>query len=341
MYRLRFVILLSIMARDHQICIGKAREMSAKKTILMMSGQLQPREMAALEDSFDVIKLFKEIDPEGAIKQHQNDIVGIISSPSTPVRDNLIKALPNLEIVAQFGVGVDNIDLDMAGQRSIRVTNTPDVITEDTADTALALFLSVTRRIVELDMYVRVGRWKTSPKPIGTSPYGKTVGIVGLGNIGKAIAKRLESLGCEIAYYGRGEKPGFKYTYHADLIEMARACDYLVVSVSGGLETKHLINMDVLEELGEDGYLINVSRGSVVDEDALVQALQERTIAGAGLDVYANEPNVPEELISMDHVVLLPHIGSATYETFEKMGEIVLENLKAHFAGDKLLTPVV
>lgn len=311
------------------------------KTVLYLAGRIQSREMKELESMFNVLRLSRECNVEEVLKNHQQDIVAVITSPNKPVSRALMEALPNLEIISLFAVGYDNIDLDAARERQIRVTNTPDLVTECTADTALSLFMSVHRRIVEADMFVRVGKFGANAFPLGVSPRGKTVGIVGLGRIGRAIAKRLEPLGCKIVYHGRAAKDDAPYPFYPDLIKMAQDCDTLMLSCTGGNETFHMINKDVLAALGEDGFLINVARGSVVDEVALVAALENKVIAGAGLDVYADEPNVPEALKTMDRVVLLPHIGSATVETFDDMGKLVLSNLKAHFSGDPLITPVV
>jgi len=311
-----------------------------KRTILALSPLLAP-EMSRLDERFHTVRLYNESDPEKTLQAIRNDVVGIVSTTSTPIRKSLMEALPNLEIIAQSAVGTDNIDLDMAKSRGVRVTNTPDVLTDDTADIAVSLLLALSRRICEADMYVRVGKWQGGSMPLGVTPKGKTVGIVGLGRIGKAIAKRLVAFDMRIVYHGRKPKPDLAWPYYKDLREMAEICDYLVLSCPGGPETHNIVNADVLHALGPKGYLINVARGSVVDEPALVDALTNKVIAGAGLDVYAHEPNVPDVLKGMDNVVLLPHIGSATVETRTIMGEIVLANLEAHFSGKPLITPVV
>ena len=309
------------------------------QTILAL-GTLLPSEMDELEHDFRVIRLSKESDPEAALQQHRNDIVGIISNPMKKVNRHLIEALPNLEIISQFGIGVDNIDLAAAAERHIVVTNTPDLVTNDTADIALSLLLSCARRIVEGDAYVRVGHWGNGPMPLGVSLTGKTVGIIGLGRIGQAVARRALGFDMNVIYYGRHEKPEFSYSYYPDLMKLAEDSDFMILTVSGGPQTRHLVNADVLKALGPEGFLINVARGSVVDEEALLIALSNREIAGAGLDVFDNEPHVPEALYTMDNVVLLPHIGTATAETRKKMGQLVLENLRAHFNGEPLKTPV-
>jgi hydroxypyruvate reductase len=311
-----------------------------KPTILVMS-KLMPAQQVQLEEEFNVVPLYASRDPEKLLQDHKDDIQGIIATTSNPVRQHLMEALSALEIIALDSVGFDNVDIETAKQRSIKITNTPDVVTADTADTALGLLINCARRMVEADMFVRVGQWEGgSKKPRGTSLAGKTAGIVGLGRIGQAIAKRLSAFDINVVYHGRNEKKGMPYQYHSDLETMASLSDFLILSCTGGEETRGLITKDILESLGEKGYLINVARGSVVNEDHLVEALQNNVIAGAGLDVYANEPNVPQELRSLDNVVLMPHIGAQTHETLAIMSNIVLENLQNHFGGKALLTEV-
>ena len=310
-----------------------------KKTILAMQSIL-PDEMSELERNFRVIRLWKERDPEATIKEERDNIVAILSTyNATRVSESLIEALPNLEIIAQFGVGVNNINVEAARERDIAVTYTPDVLTNDTADIAVSLALALARRIVEGDMFVRVGKWHGGAFPLGMTLSGKTAGIVGLGRIGQAIARRLAAFDMNIVYHGRSEKPAQPYEYYKDIVEMASAADFLVVSCAGGEETKNLVNYGVLEALGSKGFLVNIARGSVVNEEDLLIVLRNKAIAGAGLDVFADEPHVPESLLTMDNVVLLPHIGSATIETRTAMGQLVIRNLRAHFEGEPLLTP--
>tara|TARA_B100001989_G_C24549765_1_gene473469 strand:- start:1692 stop:2636 length:945 start_codon:yes stop_codon:yes gene_type:complete len=310
-----------------------------KKTILALRPVL-PDEMAELDSHFNVLKLWEEKEPEEFIKAHKNEIQGVLSTyNSAGVRAAMMDALPNLEIISQFGVGYDNIDIEAAESRKIAVTNTPDILTNDTADVALMLLLNIARRGVEGDVFVRVGRWQKGPLPLGVCLADKTVGIVGLGKIGSAIAKRCCAFDMNVVYYGRSEK-NVSFTYYNDLKSMAHDSDFLVLACAGGPETENIINLDILEALGPKGFLINIARGSVVHEEDLLIALQNRAIAGAGLDVFANEPNVPEEMLKMDQVVLLPHIGSATAETRSKMGKLVIDNFLAHFEGKPLLTPV-
>ncbi|MGH1404375.1 MAG: 2-hydroxyacid dehydrogenase [Alphaproteobacteria bacterium] len=310
-----------------------------KHTILALQ-PLLPNEMAELEDKFQVVRLWESTAPDQAIIDYAHDITGIVSTyNSGGVSARLIEALPNLEIIAQFGVGYDNIDVDAASRRGVFVTNTPDVLTDDTADVALFLMLNLARRAVEADMFVRVGRWQSGAMPLSTSVSGKTVGIVGLGNIGMAIAKRAQAFNTTIAYYSRSKKD-VSYRRYETIHDLARASDFLVLACAGGEETKHLVDYSVLQALGGRGYLVNIARGSVVNEEDLLIALRNKAIAGAGLDVFAREPYVPEEMIKMDNVVLSPHVGSATIETRSKMGHLVISNLESHFSGLPLVTPV-
>lgn len=296
--------------------------------------------LEALEGRFDVLKLWKESDPEAAIQAVKDKIVGINCTMVHKISRKLIEALPNLEIIATYSVGTDHIDLEAARERGVKVTNTPDVLCAETADTGMALLLATAKRVAEGDMFVRVGKWLNGDLPLGTSLTGKTIGIVGLGGIGSKVAKRCEGFDMTVVYYGPREKKDYSYKYYNDVTEMARNVDFLMLCCPGGEATANLIDTHVLEALGPKGMLINIARGSVVDEPSLVTALQSGTIAAAGLDVFANEPHVPEEYISMDNVVLLPHIGSATHETRHLMGQLVIDNILAHFDGKNLLTEV-
>ena len=251
----------------------------------------------------------------------------------------LINALPKLEIIACMGVGVDAVDLALAKKKGIAVTNTPDVLNDDVADLAIALLLMTARRLALSDRYVRDGRWLKGGQPLAVKASGKKLGILGLGRIGKAIAKRAAAFDMDISYFGRKKQDGVTYRYYPDLVQMARDVDFLVVICPGGAETKGIVNKQVIEALGPKGILVNVARGSVVDEPALVKALQEGKLGGAGLDVFADEPNAPKELFGMDQVVLAPHVGSATTETRTAMNDLVVANLRAHLKGQKLVTP--
>ena len=254
---------------------------------------------------------------------------------------DLLAALPGLKIVSCFGVGVDGVDLDYSREHQITVTNTPDVLTDCVADLALALVLAAARRVAEAERYVRLGAWQGEIYPLGTSLKGKTLGIVGFGRIGQAVAVRAQAFGMAIAYQGPNRKPAFDHPYFEDPADLAEISDFLVVCCPGGEATRGLVGARVLEGLGPTGFLVNVARGSVVDEPALIAALQNGEIAGAGLDVFAQEPIIPPALLAMENVVLQPHHGSGTFETRKAMGDLMIDNLLAHFAGREVLTRVV
>ena len=248
--------------------------------------------------------------------------------------------LPDLEAIANFGVGYDNVDVEEATRRGIVVSNTPDVLTDAVADLSVALVLDVLRQVSAADRFVRRGEWAAGKRyPLTREVRGSVVGILGLGRIGEAVAVRLEPFGARIAYHSRSPKD-VPWAYHATPVALAEASDVLVVLTPGGEDTKHLVDASVLDALGPEGYLVNVARGSVVDEDALVRALEEGRLAGAGLDVFADEPNVPAALQGRDDVVLLPHVGSATVQTREAMATLVLDNVAAFLAKGELITPV-
>jgi lactate dehydrogenase-like 2-hydroxyacid dehydrogenase len=255
------------------------------------------------------------------------------------VSESLLSSLPNLEIISVFGVGYDGVPITHCEQRGIRVTNTPDVLTEDVADIATALVLMTSRRLAVAEKFTRAGSWCLGAFPLAHALRGKTAGIVGLGRIGKAIAHRLTAHGLKIAYFGR-QAQAVAYDYCDSLSALAQKADFLIVACPGGNGTRHLINAEVLGALGSEGTLINIARGSVVDEEALIVALNTGVIRGAGLDVFENEPHVPAELIGSEKVVIIPHVGSATHETRQAMADLVLENIAAHFADLPLLTPV-
>ncbi len=270
---------------------------------------------------------------------NMNLIQGIIATPWDKVDGHLINSLPNLKIISCFGTGIDCINIDAAINKKIIVTNTPDVVTEDTADVALALLLGLSRHIVTNDSFVRAGKWKTNPAPLGTSLRGKTIGIVGLGKIGKSIAARAITFGLKVGYCGRN-KQNTSYIYYDNLLEMAKIADFLVICCPGNSGTKNIIDKNVLDSLGKNGFLINVSRGSTVNESDLLDALESNTIKGAGLDVYQSEPNVSERFFKLDNVVLLPHIGTATHETRLVMLNLVLNNIVVFFQTGNALNPV-
>jgi len=248
--------------------------------------------------------------------------------------------LPELEIVSSLGVGYDHVDAREAARRGVVVTHTPDVLTGEVADLAMCLLLSTIRQIPQADRFLRAGHWLKGAMPLTTTLRERKVGILGLGRIGKAIAKRLDASDVTVEYHGRKPQEGVSYRYHPTLLGMAKACDVLLVVASGGAETHHIVNAEVLKALGPDGILINVGRGSVVDEAALIEALQNKTILSAGLDVFEDEPRVPPALIALDHVVLLPHVGSASVYTRKAMAQLVVDNLVAWFDGRGALTAV-
>ena len=248
--------------------------------------------------------------------------------------------LPKLEIIANFGVGYDAIDAHAAQARGIIVTNTPDVLTEEVADLAIGLLLATIRQLPQADRYLRAGQWLNRPFPFTTSLRGRKIGIVGLGRIGKAVARRLQAFEVALSYHGRSRQADVDLRYYPNLLAMAQDVDTLISVAPGGDATRHIINADVLAALGPDGVLVNVGRGTVVDEQALIKALRDGVILSAGLDVFEDEPRVPAELIAMDHIVLLPHVGSASVKTRTGMGQLQVDNLVSWFAGHGPLTPV-
>ena len=264
-----------------------------------------------------------------------------VTAPVEPINDALLARLPNLQIIASFGVGYDHIDANAAARRGIVVTHTPDVLTEEVADTAIGLLLCTVRELPQAERYVRAGKWPEGNYPLSRATLrNRTVGLVGMGRIGVAITRRLDAFGVPIVYHTRRARPELAYRHYPKLIDMARDVDTLIVIVPGGAATKNMIDAQVLEALGPDGILINVARGSVIDEPALVAALRERKIMAAGLDVFVNEPQVPEELLAMENVVLLPHLGSASVFTREKMDQLLVDNILAWADGKPPLTPV-
>ena len=286
-------------------------------------------------------RLWEAEDREAELARIAPRIRGIASGGGGPRVDAaLMGALPALEIVACFGVGYDQVDAEWAGAHGIVVTHTPDVLNEEVADTTFGLLLNAARQLPQADRYVRAGKWLEKPFPLTASLRGRTMGILGLGRIGKAIAKRAEAFGLKVIYHGRRRQDDVAWPYYADLVEMARACDILVVIAPGGADTKHIVDARILDALGPQGILVNVARGSLVDEDALIAALREKRILTAALDVFADEPKVPQALIEMDHVVLAPHVGSASRYTRDAMGQLVVDNLLSFAAGHGPLTPV-
>jgi lactate dehydrogenase-like 2-hydroxyacid dehydrogenase len=311
-----------------------------KNVEILSVGPFYAPSYATMERDFSVHKLWQAKDRDALINQVGGRIRGIQTTGGHGADAKLIGALPKLEIISCFGVGVDAVDLDAAKQRGVIVTNTPDVLNDCVADLAMGLTVATLRRISLGDRYVRSGSWLKGAMPLAEKVGGKTMGILGYGRIGKAIAKRAEAFGMHITYHGRKPQAGVAHRYYASLVEMARDCDVLMVICPGGAATQHIVNAEVLAALGPEGTLINVARGSVVDEQALVKALANGSLGAAGLDVFEAEPKVPEALLAMDNVVLQPHVGSATNETRKAMGDLTVDNLRAHFSGKPVLTPV-
>ena len=265
-------------------------------------------------------------------------IRGLVQGGGTVTPTSLLDALPKLEIISVFGVGYDGVPVDYCRKRGLKVTNTPDVLTDDVADVAVGLVLMTGRGFARLERFARSGQWLKQGPELTTKLGGKTAGILGLGRIGKGIAQRLSAMGMSIAYTGRKPQDGVPYRFIPDLVGLARESDFLIVACPGGEATRNIVNAEVLAALGKDGTIVNIARGSIIDEPALVDALQRGTIKAAGLDVFADEPNVPAPLMTMDNVVLLPHVGSATRETRQAMGDLCKANLDAWFRDRKTLT---
>lgn len=287
---------------------------------------------------FPLSRLWEESDRDAFLDRIGPRIRGVVAGG--PVDADLIARLPALEIVSNFGVGYDGVDTAACAAAGVVVTNTPDVLTDEVADLALGLLLATVRELPQADRYVRAGRWLERPYPLTATLRGRRIGILGLGRIGRAIAGRAAAFGLAIAYHGRSRQPDVPYDYHETPADLARAVDILMVVAPGGAGTRHIVNAEVLEALGPDGVLINVARGSLVDETALIAALEAGTIRAAGLDVFADEPRVPERLIARDNVVLLPHVGSASVHTRNAMAQLVVDNLMSWFDGRGPLTPV-
>jgi lactate dehydrogenase-like 2-hydroxyacid dehydrogenase len=316
--------------------------MPGDKADVLMIEEMAPLTIEGIGKAFTLHKLWEAPDRDRLIGKLSPRLRAIAAGGPfhDRVDSTLMAKLPKLEMISSFGVGYDHVDAKWAGEHGIVVTNTPDVLNEEVADTALGLLLCTVRELPQAERYLRAGQWVNGEYRLTASLRGRRVGMVGLGRIGKAIARRLEAFGLPVVYHGRNAQPGVPYRHYPDLIEMARDVDVMIVITPGGAATRHLINAKVLEALGPNGIFINVSRGSVVDQDALIAALKNRKIFSAGLDVYAHEPNVPPELMAMDNVVLFPHVGSGSVPTRDAMNQLVIDNLIAWAAGKKPLTPV-
>jgi len=311
------------------------------KPRLLQHGRLPEHTEARLAEHFDVHPLWAESDAAAYLAQHGGEFVAMTTRAATGVDAAMLAALPNLRVISSFGVGLDKLDLDTARARGIAVGYTPDVLNDCVADTAFALLMDAARQVSAADRYVRRGEWLKGPYPLTTRVSGKRLGIVGMGRIGRVIAKRSSGFDMGVRYFGRKAQEGVPYGFEPSLQALAEWADFLVIAASGGPETRHLVSADVLKALGPQGYLINIARGTVVDEAALVDALTHKRIAGAGLDVFEHEPKVPEALFALDNVVLLPHVASGTHETRAAMAGLVFDNLQSFFATGAVLKSAV
>ncbi|KAL1814422.1 hypothetical protein ACET3Z_016996 [Daucus carota] len=297
-----------------------------------------------LAQRFSVYKSWNIPSPSNpdSLRRHSPSIRALVGNGNYGANAELIESLPSLEIIASHSVGLDQIDLGKCKERGIKVSYTPDELTDEVADLAVGLTLATLRKICWCDGLVKSGFWSRGGQfGLGTKFSGKSVGIIGLGRIGLAIAKRVESFGCTVSYCSRSLKMDLGYKYYAHVIDLAANCDILIVACSLTSETYHIINRQVIDALGSKGVVINIGRGAHIDEPELVSALVERRLAGAGLDVFEHEPEVPEQLFGLDNVVLSPHRGSATEETRKSMADLIIANLEAHFSGKPLPTPVL
>jgi lactate dehydrogenase-like 2-hydroxyacid dehydrogenase len=311
------------------------------KPEIVLTTRIFPPTQAILEKEFTCHKLHEASDREALLKEVAPRVRAVATFGAAGANAKLMDALPELELISNFGVGVDAIDLEAAKKRGVIVTNTPDVLNDCVADTALALTLNVMRKYPQAEAYLRSGYWATrGDYPLATSLGGKTMGVLGLGRIGEAIARRALTFGMKIRYHNRQRKD-VPYAYDADAVALAKNSDVLMIATPGGAGTKAMVGAKVLDALGPHGYVVNIARGSVVDEPALLEYLQHGKIAGAGLDVFANEPRISAAFFALDNAVIFPHVGSATNETRTAMGNLQIENLRLHFAGKPVRTRVV
>lgn len=313
--------------------------LSSKRVLVL--GNMHELVLAYLQQNTNMVQIKKEDEVSRFLEKEGGTIHAVISSAYLGLKKEWIELLPILELVCNFGVGYDSTDLEELKARGIPFSNTPDVLNDGVADTTMALLLATMRKVCLADKFVRAGEWEKGVFPLTPGLSAKKVGIVGLGSIGKVIAKRLSGFECEIAYHNRQARTDVAFRYESSLIELARWADVLIIATVGGAGTRHLINAEVLAALGSTGFLVNIARGSVVDEQALIAALQTGAIAGAGLDVFENEPFVPMVLRQLDNVVLMPHLGSGTIETRQAMSQLVIDNIAQFYQQGKLVTPVV
>lgn len=308
----------------------------AMKPDLLQVGTYAPEHQAQLDAEF-MPHSMEAVEADPALSRR---IRGIVTRSNVTLPASVLERLPQLEIISTFGVGYDGLPLAAAAARGIPVTNTPDVLNTAVAELCVGMLLGLLRRLPAADRFVRDGAWMKGIMPLGTSLSGKRVGIVGLGRIGKDIARRLEPFGVSLAYYGRSDQH-VAYRFEPNLVQLARDCDVLIVAAPGGPDTRKLINRAVMDALGPHGVLVNIARGSLVDEAELIAALEQKTLGGAALDVFEQEPLADARLAALDNVLLAPHLGSATHETRQAMMDLVMDNLRCHFSGQPLPTPVL
>lgn len=308
---------------------------------VLITGQVMPLIREGLEARLKVHKLYEIADKDAFIATQGDSIRALVGgSGHGKIDAAFMTRFPNLQIVGNFGVGYDGVDARWAGENGIIVTNTPDVLTDEVADLALGLLIATVRRLPQADHYVRDGKWPSGNFPLTGSLREKKMGILGLGRIGAAIARRAEAFGLTLAYHSRSPKPEVPYTYYASLVDMARDVDILMIIAPGGEATRGIVNREVMEALGPAGTLINVARGTLVDEPVMVELLKSGKLGSAGLDVFEKEPTVPTELFGLENVVLLPHVGSASHYTRNKMGQLVVDNIVSFSEGRGPITPV-
>lgn len=308
---------------------------------VLITGQIMPLIREGLEARLKVHKLYEIADKDGFIASHGSRIRALVGgSGHGKIDAAFMQRFPNLGIVGNFGVGYDGVDAKWAGEHGIIVTNTPDVLTDEVADLALGLLIATVRRLPQADRYLRDGKWPGGNFPLTASLREKKMGILGLGRIGAAIAKRAEAFGLELSYHSRSPKSEVPYTYYPSLVDMARDVDILMIIAPGGESTRGIVNRAVMEALGPAGTLINVARGTLVDEPVMVELLKSGKLGAAGLDVFEKEPQVPTDLFTLENVVLLPHVGSASHYTRNRMGQLVVDNVVSFAEGRGPLTPV-
>jgi len=309
------------------------------KSDILLIGPLMDSVMESLEQNYTVHRFWETDDSQVLLNSISASVTAIVTDGALGAKKEWLQLLPKVKVVIVYGVGVDSVDLEYCRDHQISVTNTPDVLSDDVADMAIALMLATCREMIKGDQYCRSGNWPAQGAlPLTTRMTGKRAGIFGMGSIGLRLAKRLEAFSIDVSYCNRNKRSDANYRYYENLIDLATEVDFLIVSASATVATQQIVNTSILKALGPEGYLINVSRGSLVDESALIEALQSGIIKGAGLDVFANEPKIPEALLSLDNVVLQPHHASGTLETRRAMGQVVLDNLNAFFEGSVLKT---